>query len=283
FDYCNSGYLLLGLIVEKVSGKLYGDFLQESFFKPLGMHQTGVHQKGNEPEGEALGHTKGLLGYKRANNWDMSWAGGAGDLYSTTGDLHRWNLGIFAGSVLSKDSLRTAFTPATLKDGTVTDYGYGWGIKNPGEQPTLMHGGGLDGFISFMAYSSKRKMTIVALTNTDSGYDPEAIFLQVATYWAKKETNSDWEVDGKLVGKNYNDYVGRYDYGVAILVVTRKDNQLFAKLGNQLAFEILPMAPDEFFLNLVEARVKFERDANGNIHHLIHHQNDETLKAPRLK
>ena len=283
FDYCNSGYLLLGLIVEKVSGQSYGDFLRETFFKPLGMSQTGVHQKGSEPEGEALGYTKGLLGLKRANNWDMSWAGGAGAIYSTTGDLHRWTLGIINGKVLGNESLRAAFTPGILNDGTETDYGYGWGIENPGKEPTVMHGGGLDGFTSFMAYSSKRKMTIVVLSNTDTGHDTEAIFLQLATFWAEMETNPDWEIDDTLVGKNYDDYVGRYDYGEATLVVTRKDDQLFSKLGGQPALEILPMAPDEFFLKIVVARVKFERDSNGKVYRVTHFQNGEILKAPRLR
>lgn len=283
FDYCNSGYLLLGLIVEKVSGKSYGDFLKETFFKPLGMSQTGVHQKGSEPEGEALGYTKGLLGFKRANDWDMSWAGGAGALYSTTSDLHKWTLGIINGKVLGSESLRAAFTPATLNDGTETDYGYGWGVADPGDQPTVNHGGGLEGFNSFIAYFSKRKMTIVVLSNTDSDYNTEAIFVQLATFWAEMETNPDWEIDDTLVGKNYDDYVGRYDYGEATLVVTRKDDHLFCKLGGQPALELLPMAPDEFFLKIVVARMKFERDPNWNVHRVIHFQNGEILKAPRLR
>jgi len=283
WSYCNSGYLLLGLIVEKVSGKSYGEFLRESLFRPLGMNQSGVHRKGNEPIGESLGYTKGLLGFKLANNWDMSWAGGAGALYSTTGDLHRWNVGLFGGKVLNEDSLRAAFKPAILNDGTKTDYGYGWAIENPGKEPTVIHGGGLEGFTSFMAYSSNRKMTIVVMSNTDSSYNPESIFLQLATLWAEKETNPDWEIDHNLVGKNYDDYVGRYDYGGAILVVTQTDDQLFARLTDQPALEILPMALDEFFWKIVEARVKFQRDANGNIHHAIHHQNGEIIKAPRLR
>jgi len=282
WNYCNSGYLLLGLIVEKVSGKSYEDLLRETFFEPLGMKQTGVHQKGAEPDEESLGYAKGLLGFKRANNWDMSWAGGAGALYSTTGDLHRWTLGIINGKVLSKESLRAAFTPATLNDGTETDYGYGWGIENPGKEPTVMHGGGLEGFNSYLAYSSKRKVTIAVLANTHNVYNTESIFYQLATFWAE-ETNPKWEVDESLVGKNYDEYVGRYDYGGPILVVTRKDNRLFAKLGDQPALEIVPMAPDEFFWKLVDARAKFERDPNGKIHHMIHYQNDETLKAPRLR
>ena len=89
--YCNSGYFLLGLIIEKVSRKSYGRFLETEFFIPLGMKNTGVHVAGKEPEGEALGYAKGILGYRLSNNWDMSWAGGAGALYSTTADLHRWN------------------------------------------------------------------------------------------------------------------------------------------------------------------------------------------------
>ena len=80
-NYSNSGYFLLGLVVEKASGQPYGEYLQEKFFNPLGMKNTGVHRRGSEPAGEAYGYTRKESGCRRALDWDMSWAGGAGALY----------------------------------------------------------------------------------------------------------------------------------------------------------------------------------------------------------
>jgi len=90
-------------------------------------------------------------------------------------------------------------------------------------------------------------------------------------------------VDKKLIGKNYADYVGRFDFGQAVLVVTRKDTQLFVKLGGQRRLEVFPAAKDEFFLKVVEATVKFERAENGKVIRAILLQNGQTQKALRLK
>src|SRR5258707_6573759 len=93
WQYDNSGYFLLGRIVEKVSGQSYGDFLEKNFFKPLGMTNTGVYRAHPGLPHEALGYSLEGAGFTNAVNWDRSWAGGAGTLYSTVGDLFRWNEG----------------------------------------------------------------------------------------------------------------------------------------------------------------------------------------------
>jgi|TARA_B110000495_G_scaffold157348_1_gene141043 CubicO group peptidase (beta-lactamase class C family) len=285
WEYCNSGYLLLGLIIEKVSGKSYGEFLQTEFFNPLKMNRTGVHVTGKEPKGEALGYAKGLLGYKLSNNWDMTWAGGAGALYSTTGDLHRWNEGVFGGKVLKKESLRAAFTPVKLADGSTKNYGYGWGIREKRGVRIISHGGGLQGFQCSLARAPDQKVTVVVLCNAGPGYNPGGMTGSLADIFLEKDMTPVpvRTVNKKLIGKNYDDYVGSYDFGKAKLVVTHKSDQLFAKLGPQPRFEIYPLAPDKFFWKVVEATVKFERDKDGNISRLVLHQNGQIQKAPRLK
>ncbi len=285
WEYCNSGYLLLGLIVEKVSGKTYGEFLNTEFFKPLGMNHTGVHVAGNEPKGEALGYAKESLGYKLSNNWDMTWAGGAGALYSTTGDLHRWNKGIFSGKVLKKESLRAAFTPVKLADGSTKNYGYGWMINKKRGVRIISHGGGLQGFQCSLAHAPDQSVTIVVLCNAGPGYDPGGMTGSLADIFLEKEMTPKpvHVVNEKLIGKNYDDYVGRYDFGKAKLVVTREGDQLYVKLGGQNRIEVFPEATDEFFLKAVEAAVKFERDKDGNILRLVLHQNGQIQKAPRIK
>jgi hypothetical protein len=151
--------------------------------------------------------------------------------------------------------------------------------------PVISHGGGLEGFQSFLLRLPNQKYTIVALANSDSGYDLESMAAYLAGLWLEKvmASKNTHPVNENLIGKKYDDYVGRYDYGEAVLVVTRKNDQLFAKLGKQQRFEIFPITPDEFFWKIVEARVKFKRDANGNVHHAIHQQNGNTIKVPRLK
>jgi CubicO group peptidase (beta-lactamase class C family) len=286
WEYCNSGYFVLGLIIEKVSGKSYGEFLQTEFFKPLGMNLTGVHMAGKEPEGESLGYAKGELGFKLSNNWDMSWAGGAGALYSTTGDLQRWNEAVFGGKVLKKETLRSAFTPVKLPDGSKTaPYGYGWIISEKRGLRVIRHGGGLQGFQSSLARFPDQKVTVVVLCNAAPGYNLAGMLGSLADIFLEKDMTPKpvHVVNKKLIGKNYDDYVGRYNYGSAVLVVTRKGDRLFAQLGLQKRFEIFPLARDEFFWKIVEATVKFERDEKGNNVRAIHKQNGNTIKAPKVK
>src|SRR5262249_40865523 len=132
WHYDNSGFFLLGRIVEKVSGQSYADFLRVTFFEPLGMHNTGVHRPGLKLEHEALGYSYEGTNFTNALDWDMSWAGGAGALYSTVGDLFRWNEGIFNGKVLKEASLKAAWTPVKTSenqdDNSGDGYGFGWGI-----------------------------------------------------------------------------------------------------------------------------------------------------------
>ena len=115
FRYCNTGYVLLGQIVEKVSGLSLGDYLQKQFFGPLGMHDTGVWQNATPPGNAAKGYSLAAgTQLQPALEWDMSWAGGAGELYSTTGDLWRWTEALQEGKVLSPEGLRAMTTEFTV-------------------------------------------------------------------------------------------------------------------------------------------------------------------------
>ncbi|MEO5888662.1 MAG: serine hydrolase, partial [Ferruginibacter sp.] len=143
--YNNSGYFLLGYIISKVSGKPYADYLKETFFDPLGMKNTGIHYAGIKLENEAKGYAGNSDNYKEALNWNMSWAGGAGAIYSTLDDLLKWNLALHSGKVLSQKSFEAATTPAVLKNGTPPSmkYGYGLGLNEYRGQATIGHSGGL--------------------------------------------------------------------------------------------------------------------------------------------
>jgi len=116
--YNNSGYFLLGYIVEKVSGESFGDYLKSHFFEPLEMKNTGVHSWHLNLENEASGYSYKDGEFHPAMKWDMSQAGGAGAIFSTVGDLYRWNEAVFNGKALSESSLKAAFTPVKLNDGS---------------------------------------------------------------------------------------------------------------------------------------------------------------------
>jgi CubicO group peptidase (beta-lactamase class C family) len=170
WEYCNSGYFLLGCIVEKVSGKSLEAFFQETFFAPLGMKNTGMHHWNRILDHEATGYS--YLGGKvqRSLDWDMSWAGGAGALYSTVGDLYRWNDALFNGKVLTATSLEAAFTPVRLTDGKAAPalgYGFGWIVGKLRGRRLIAHDGGLHGFVSYLMQLPDQKFTVAVLANSD--------------------------------------------------------------------------------------------------------------------
>ncbi|MEE3052663.1 MAG: serine hydrolase [Planctomycetota bacterium] len=283
FKYSNSGYFLLGLIVERASGKPYGEYLREKFFKPLGMKNTGLHRRGFEPGGEALGYTRAGKGYKLAVDWDMSWAGGAGALYSTVRDLGLWNEGLFAFKVLERKSLDLAFTPNKLLDDSgKAFYACGWAISRYRGLRLIGHSGGLHGFQSYLVRYPEQNLTVAVLANAE--FSPAAKAQVLADLWltAVMEPRPLREEKTGLAGKGYDDYAGRYDYGSGVMTIEREGDSLFAQLGLQPRFEIFPAGDDEFFWKVVEARVKFERDRSGKVTRILHSQGGAVIKASRL-
>jgi len=286
--YNNSGYFLLGHIIAKVSGRSYGEFLRDQLFEPLGMRATGVHDSRAILAHEATGYSYEKGKFKKALNWDMSRAGGAGALYSTVEDLYRWNEGIFNGRVLSQASREAAFTPVKVSSGKKEHpYGYGWGLGPHRGLEVISHAGGLHGFLSYLARYPGADFTVVALTNCSPAppeLNPTAVAQRIAVYflWSKMKPRKARVVAKGIDAAVYDRYVGRYDYGSAVLTVTRKGEHLFARLGRQRAFEIFPRSETVFFWKAVDAEITFVKDRDGKVLHAVHRQGGRTTKAPRL-
>ena len=126
---------------------------------------------------------------------------------------------------------------------------------------------------------------MVVLCNAGPGYNPGGMTGSLADIFLAKEMTPKpvRVVNKKLIGKNYDDYVGSYDFGKSKLVVTREGDQLFAKLGSQPRNEIFSLVPDKFFWKVVEATVKFGRDKKSKILRAIVLENGKTKNAPRVK
>lgn len=288
--YNNGSFFLLGYIVAKVSGRTYGEFLRQEFFVPLGMSNTGVHTPTAILTHEATGYSLARRELTKAVNWDMSRAGGAGALYSTAEDLFRWNEAVFGGKVLSPASLTAAFTPVVTRQDTEkakdTGYGYGWAIGRTRGLRVISHGGGLPGFLTYLLRYPEQHVTVAVLTNASespAAGPPSAIASRVAQLylWREmkpRETIKAVPIDPSALGA----LVGRYDYGGAILCVTRVGDRLFAQLTGQARFEIFPKSASTFFWRNAEAEIQFVRNSRGEVVEGIHRQNGTTIHAPRM-
>lgn len=291
FKYCNSGYYILGYIVSKVSGKSLSEYLNDEFFKPLGMKNTGTYDNRKRPDHEAIGYQYNNNKILPSSDWDMTWAGGAGALYSTVEDLYLWNEALFNSKVLNQNSLKMAFTPVVLNNGKQAEpmiYGYGWMLPEFRGVKYIAHGGGLDGFLSFLMRQPDEKITIVVLTNATPPYmdfEPQGLSFRISEYmlWPKMNPQSVFITDTTMTAEHMKVYTGKYDYGMGmILTVTADGNHLMAQMSGQQSFEIYYMGNDEFYWKVVEARIRFLKDEKGIINGATHFQGGLQLNVKKL-
>ena len=168
FRYNNSGYFLLGVIVEQVSGLKYEDYLRVNVFEPLQMTNTGYDWSATILEGRASGYSKSTDGLEvNADLLDMGQPYAAGSLYSTVMDLYKWDRALYTTKVLNAQSLEAAFTPGRYDWGDGIKYGYGWGITNVHGHKAVGHGGGINGFSTVIWRAIKEDTTSIVLSNTD--------------------------------------------------------------------------------------------------------------------
>lgn len=287
-----AGYFLLGHIIEKVSGQSLENYLKHHFFDPTGMKNTEVHNSKHPPKNEATGYSYSYVAGKpeKAINWDMSRVGGARNLYSTTQDLYHWNEAIFNNKLLNQNTLKSAFTPVKINDGSQGDafgsqYGYGWMLMEKRGLKEIGHGGGLSGWASYLTRYPQQNLTITTLANASPAPNPVPSVLtdRIAEIYLWQQMKPMESFATKKTVDINDDYIGQYDYVGGIMTITRERNQLFAQLTGQPKAEIFPKSETEFFWKVVDAQITFVRNKEGEVTHVIHHQGGQTLTAPRLE
>ncbi len=180
FKYNNSGYVLLGYIIELVTGSTYAEYIQENFFSPLGMRNSYYDISTQLIENRAPGYGKGKAGHRNASFLSMTLPYAGGSLLSTVDDLYIWNKAVADYKVLDKESTTKAHSRYILNTGRPTDYGYGWRLGNIQGTPSLKHGGSVNGFTSYALYLPKTDVYVVVLTNCDCTGNIEIIASKMA-------------------------------------------------------------------------------------------------------
>lgn len=174
FLYNNSGYYLLGMILEELSGKTYAEFIRSEFAEPLGLERTQVGSNDEIIPNRAQGYR--FIDGKLANDGliGMSQPGAAGAILSTAEDLIRWQLALVGGKVVAPDSYEMMATPFELNNGSQTEYGFGLGIRRSFGRPVVQHGGGINGFNSILRYYPDSKLSVAVISNCES-YDSNSL------------------------------------------------------------------------------------------------------------
>jgi CubicO group peptidase (beta-lactamase class C family) len=288
FKYGNTGYFLLGEIVAKVSGKSFAEYLATTFFQPLGMKNTGIYDNAHPPKNTAVGYMLVNSSYLPALDWDMSWIGGAGAMYSTVTDLHQWNEALYGGKVISQRGLDIAtkpYMPKNMED--FNYYGYGLTIGKHRRIPFIYHGGGLNGWSAELAYYPEQKCSVAILTNampSDHKLFPELIARRLAERALADVLASipAPQIDKSINPKIYPNYIGKYDYANAVMEITVKDNRIIATITDKEPVEIIPTGQDAFFCKEFDAEIIFRRNEKGEITAAVHYERGTNLVAPKI-
>ena len=167
WDYSNLGYVTLGLLVRKVTGKFYGDFLRERIFQPLKMTTARVISEADIIPNRAAGYRL-ENGELKNQEWVSPSTNTTADgaLYFTILDLAKWDAALYTDKPLTQSSLAEMWAPAKLNDGTTKDYGFGWHTTHFGNRRVIHHGGAWQGFKSYITRFPDDKLTIIFLANS---------------------------------------------------------------------------------------------------------------------
>lgn len=173
FKYSNLGYMLLGYIIESVSGKNYGDFIREEIFIPLEMSRSGY---GNRAPGLATGY---INSWFKTYYMDISRAHAAGGLYSTIDDLYKWDQSLYSEKLVKKETLAELFAPRiSTQNPAGLSYAYGWVVGQANGHPVTMHGGSIGGYLSYIIRYPQDRITIILLSN-DQSVDFGALVVEI--------------------------------------------------------------------------------------------------------
>ena len=282
FSYNNSGYYLLGALIEKVSGMSYASFVEQRIFVPLGMHATSHegHERGPQPW--ATGHTRRDGGFGPCDPMSMSQAYAAGALVSTVDDLARWEQAIASGKLISAANWAKAFTRYPLADGSACAYGHGWEIGTLRQRPMLAHGGAINGFMTFALRLPEDQLFVAVLSNADDGIvDPEYLAQKVAAMALGDPFVEFDEIT--LDTATLDVYAGVYAINPAEQRTfwREADQLLMQRTGGDIT-QVHAHSDDGFFIRNSLVHLQFVRDEAGQVSKVVVHQSgaaDDNLRV----
>jgi CubicO group peptidase (beta-lactamase class C family) len=276
WKYSNSGYVLLGYLIEKITGQRYRDFLEENIFEPLGMQDSGYDSNSTVIPHHAAGYAQSRNGPVEAGYIDMSIPFSAGSLYSTTHDLLRWQHALFGGNLLSAASFKKMTTPFKQ------DYACGLMVRTSNGLTEISHGGGIEGFVTMLAYYPDDKLSVIVLGNLESGAPPDIATKLAAIAHGEKVMLPSERKEASVQPDILAKYVGAYELSPELsIVVTLEGSQLMAQATNQRKVPIFPESETRFFYKIVDAQIEFFKNDQGQITHLVLHQGGRDINGPK--
>ncbi len=276
WSYSNSGYVLLGYLIERISGRSYADFVQGNIFAPLGMKDSGYDLNSTVIPHRAAGYSPGPGGPVNAGFIHMSIPHAAGALYSTTEDLLRWEEALFGGKLLSATSLQKMTTPFK------SEYAFGLMVRSANGRKMISHGGGIEGFNTFLAEYPDEKLTVVVLANLNGPASEEIAGKLGAIAHGEEVQLPSERKEVRISREVLREYVGTYQIAPDFdIVMTLEGDQLMTQAIGQPKFPLFAESENKFFLKLVDAQVEFIRNGKGVVTHMMLHQGGRDVEGKR--
>jgi CubicO group peptidase (beta-lactamase class C family) len=268
FRYNNTGYILLGAIIEKASGMPYARFVEERIFKPALMGGASYDRTDAIVPGRVRGYEQTADGFSNAPYLSMTQPYAAGALMMSVDDFAAWHEALLSGKLVGKESLARAFEPYRTADGESTAYGFGWGIGEFGGKKAIEHGGGVNGFLSNGIYVPEEDLLVAVFCNcAGPDFDPVAPSVRIARAVLGIEETA--HPDAAFDARALEELPGVYELADGQLrVISREGDRLFSKRSGGTRLALIPLSASEYAFVDAEGRLAFERNPDGTIKHV---------------
>jgi len=286
-EYCNTGYILLGSIIERVSGSTYAEFLDKFIFKPLEMNNTFVLSPVtvvDKIKNYAYGYIysevlKKYLSVDSLLNDNLQvMTDGSSGIYSTVIDLLKWDRALYTDKLVSFSSIKEIFEPARLSDNTKTSYGFGWFIReDPNYGKSVFHTGGDRGYITCIDRNIDHDKTVIILENHDQG----VFFVDIINH---NLYNIDFPDEAKLSQQQLDALSGTYEIQKGFdFRVWSENGKIYGQATGKKVHSLFAENELMLFAKAVDAKLQFEINSQGEITHLYILQNGNKTKAEKKK
>jgi CubicO group peptidase (beta-lactamase class C family) len=273
--YTNLGYIVLGYLVEKISGQTYEEFFQENIFKPLGMKDSGLISFVTVIPRRATGYWPGANGIENAERPDPRYGFSAGALYSSTEDLLRWEEGLLGGKLLTPASLRKMTTPFK------SDYACGLYVHRVNGHLVIEHDGNNIGFNADMAYYPEEKLAVIVLANLNGTVTGEMTKALASVAHGEAPPIPSVHKEISLPKGVLARYAGTYRFPQYGLKIVPEGNHLLVKFDNGGAFVVFAESETKFFSKPWPTRFEFSQDGGGEFTVLTRYEGEKEEKGTK--
>ena len=269
YFYVDTGYLVLGYLIERISGQTYTDFVQENIFKPLGMNDSGMFSFVTVTPRRAAGYWPGSYGIENAERPDARIGFSSGSLYSSTEDLLRWETALFGGKLLSPASLQKMTTPFR------SNYACGLQVNRVNGRLVIEHGGNNIGFNAHLAYYPEDHLTVAVLANLNGTVVGKITAALAAVAHGEAVTLAPPPKAITLAPEVLDSYAGTYQFPNYTVAMKPEGKHLVADFDDGARIVFFPESPTKFFDKTWGIELEFSKDENGKNIYVTRRQDDK--------